>query len=133
MWLEVLFTVLSLCALVVCALLALDARESAIRAGQSEHRLSIMRGQVKGLEVGLTALDESHKKLAGRVYADQYWRGQRDEQPELQPSTAVCENWARSQTEGPMSAAARCECDYCEGKRADRAKRRASMRSGVKS
>lgn len=139
MWLEVLFTVLSLCALVVCALLALDARESAIRAGQSEHRLSIMRGQVKGLEVGLTALDESHKKLAGRVYADQYWRGKRDEQPELTPSafagvdSVECGNWAIAQREGPLSEAAKCECSYCEAKRADRARRRASMRSGVKS
>lgn len=115
---------------------------SAEKAEHSEHRLAIMRGQVRGLEVSLTALDESHRKLAGKVHADAYWRGQREEQPLLSPAAQVyagdeplgaCENWAIAQREGPTSAAARCECVYCATRRNDRANRRASMRSGVKS
>lgn len=111
---------------------------SAEKAEHSEHRLAIMRGQVRGLEVTVTALDESLRKLHGKVAADRYWAGKRDEQPELVPTEPdgrardVCENWSRAQSEGPLSPAARCECAYCQAQRENRAKRRASMRSGVK-
>ena len=139
MWLTVLFTGLSLFAGAVAALMAVMARESAAKAAHSEHRLAIMRGQVAGLEASLMGLDAKFQKLAGRVYADEYWRGKNDRQPELEPtapdgsSRDICENWASAQRDGPMSAAAQCVCAYCEAKRADRAARRAKLRAGVKS
>lgn len=102
-------------------------------ASHSEHRLSIMRGQVKGLEVAVVALDEQHKKLAGRVYVDMR-KDRKGEQPELMNGALpACDNWTAAQREGPASAAAGCECQYCNAKRAERAARRANLRAGVKS
>lgn len=141
MFMSVLFTVLSLCAGCVATLMAIMARESARKAEHSEHRLAIMRGQVAGLEASLMGFDAKFQKLAGRVYADQYWRGKRDEQPDLNltaptapdgSSRDVCENWQRAQQEGPGSKAAQCVCAYCEAMREARRARRASMRLGVK-
>lgn len=139
MWFQVLFTVLSLCGSVCATIMALLARESAARAAHSEHRLAIQRGQVAGLEAAMMGLDEKHRKLAGRVYADEYWRGQREP---LAPGDVLgavalsgdpCENWTTAQREGPTSAAASCACPYCDARRADRASRRAKLRGGVKS
>lgn len=143
MSLPLLFTVLSLLASVVATLMAYVARESAANAKHSEHRLSIMRGQVAGLEAALMGLDAKFQKLAGRVYADQYWRGKRDEQPDLNlnaptgpdgSSRDICENWAKAQQEGPGSIPAMCMCAYCESMRESRAaRRRATLPRGVKS
>lgn len=119
--------------------MAFLARQSADRAVHSEHRLAIMRGQVAGLEAAMMGLDAKHQKLAGRVYADEYWRGKPDRQPELEPTNPagdsydICENWQTAQRDGPSSPAAGCECAYCNAKRADRAARRAKLRAGVKS
>lgn len=130
------------CALIAAAFacyFAWRAGESAERAAHSEHRLAIMRGQVAGLCTSIEVLDDKHKRLAGRVYADEYWRGKRPEQAELEPHVVdvdvdvdVCENYQRAQQEGPTSPAASCACGYCEAKRADRAARRARLRSGSK-
>lgn len=139
MSLTLLFTALSLCAAAAAILFAHLARESARKAEHSEHRLAIMRGQVAGLEASLMGLDAKHHKLAGRVYADEFWRGKREEQPELNPrldppdGVVACDNWAAAQREGPSSPAAGCECAYCNGRRAERAARRAKLRAGVKS
>lgn len=138
MFLTVLCTGLSLCATAITAFLAVLARESARKAEHSEHRLAIMRGQVAGLEAAMMGLDAKHQKLAGRVYADEYWRGKRDDQPDLNiaaptapdgTSRDVCENWAKAQQEGPQSSAAGCTCAYCESMRAARAARRAKLRA----
>lgn len=138
MSLTLLFTGLSLLAVAACVFYANLARESARKAEHSEHRLAIQRGQVAGLEASLMGLDAKFQKLAGRVYADQYWRGKREEQPELEPtrpdgtSRDICPNWSLAQKEGPSSPAAQCTCDYCESRRAERAERRAKLRAGVK-
>lgn len=134
-----LYTLFALVAACVSAYFAWQAGDRARAAQHSEHRLAIMRGQVAGMEAWLTAQDEKFRKLAGRVYADEYWRGKNDAQPELQPSSAAgadhveCGNWTIAQREGPQSEAARCECAYCAARRADRAARRAKLRAGVKS
>lgn len=142
MFVTVLCTALSLCASIAATIMAFVARESATSAKHSEHRLAIMRGQVAGLEAAMMGHDEKFRKLAGRVYADQYWRGQRDEQPELNPaptepdgrSRDVCENWARAQQDGPGSVPSMCTCAYCESMREARAaRRRATLPRGVKS
>lgn len=137
---QFLFTSFAMLMFGFCAYFAWRAGQSAERAEHSEHRLAIMRGQVKGLEVGMAALDEQHKRLAGRVYADEYWRGKRKEQPDLLATPLpdegrflhtgpVCENWKIAQRDGPTSPGARCECEYCNARRADRAARRATLRS----
>ena len=108
------------------------AGQSAERAAHSEHRLAIMRGQVAGLEISMTAMDDRLKRLNGKVAADAYWNGQRAEQPQLQPLDGACDNWRTAQREGPNSDAAKCQCQFCEAARATRSARRASLRSGVK-
>lgn len=133
---QVFFTGFALLAVLACAYWAYEARAAAQKAEHSEHRLAIMRGQVRGMEVSLEALDARFKSLAGRVYADEYWRGKDDAQPELQPvgvEAPECPNWAIAQREGPQSEAAKCEDSYCAARRADRAARRAKLRAGVKS
>lgn len=133
--LQVLCTVSSLLSFALAAFYAWRAAECADRAHGSEQRLSIMRGQVVGLEASVVALDDRLKRLNGKVAREK--RGVPDEPIDPTdlafPPSAVCENWLRSQTEGPSSTAAKCECAYCESRRADRMARRASMRLGVKS
>lgn len=138
--LQFLLTACSIFTLGLCAFFAWQAKDAAANARHSEHRLAVMRGQVAGMEAALAGLDAKHQKLAGRVYADEYWRGKRDEQPELQPldpttfrNLPECENWRTAQRDGPSSPAAGCECAYCNERRADRAARRAKLRTGVKS
>lgn len=138
---QLLFTVFALAASVFATYMAWSARESARRAEHSEHRLAIMRGQVAGLESSVVALDASHRKLQGRVYADEYWRGKSEKQPELNiaapvgpdgTSRDVCENWQLAKQDGPGSKAAQCSCAYCEAMREARRVQRAKLRSGVK-
>lgn len=129
----VLFTVFALLCMLVAAYCAWHAHESAHAALHSEHRLAIMRGQVAGLEAAMTALDSKHAKLAGRVYADEYWRGKPSKQPELQPAAdepigGACENWTAAQQKGPLSTEAQCMCEYCTSKRDARARARATLR-----
>ena len=112
-----------------CVYFAWRAGISAEKASHSEHRLAIMRGQVRGLEVALAALDASHQKLAGRIYAGM----RRDREPANAEANELvagveCEYWAIAQQDGPNSEAAKCGCAWCEAKRAERARRRASMR-----
>lgn len=103
---------------------------NAEKAAHSEHRLSIMRGQVKGLEVAVVALDEQLNKLRGHVYVARR-KDRQDELPRV-PEGGECENWRTAQRDGPSSPAAGCECEYCNARRADRAQRRANLRAGVK-
>lgn len=145
MSLQLLFTGFSVLLLGYCVYFAWRAGQSAEKAAHSEHRLAIMRGQVAGLEASMEALNAKHNKLAGRVYADEYWRGKDDKQPELEPAAdfdpnaqrdafgIICVNWTTAQRDGPSSPSAGCECEYCNARRADRAARRAKLRAGVKS
>lgn len=136
---QVFFTAFALLACAVSIYFAWRSGESAANASHSEHRLAIMRGQVSGLCTSIEALDDKHRRLAGRVYADQYWNGQREEQPSLRPLApsaddgftiaGECANWTIAQKEGPSSTAAKCECSYCNARRADRAARRAKLRA----
>lgn len=96
-------------------------------------KLRAERDRVTTLERESDALRRWIKKLEGRFYA-----AAREEQEtpkhELAPviaSAPVCENYARSQTEGPNSEAARCPCPYCEERRqAKRAFRAQEARAG---
>jgi hypothetical protein len=90
----------------------------------SEARLLQQRGRIVGLEGAVENLDAKHRKLAGRIYADE----QHGNLPAPAAAVAgdVCENYARAQIDGPTSAAAQCVCHFCEAKRAERAQFRAA-------
>lgn len=134
---QLLFTAFALLASCIATWMAWSARDAAARAAHSEHRLSIMRGQVKGLEVAVTALDEQHKRLAGQFHVSK--RKDRQNGPldlaSIEPVNPddVCPNWAAAQREGPGSAPSMCACEYCESRREDRRRRRATLPVGVKS
>lgn len=108
---------------------AVIAAYCAFLAHRSEARLHGMRSELAAVGEDLMALGKAHRKLAGRVYADEYWNGQREEQPQLAPvgppPGEVCERYLTAQREGPLSAAARCGCAYCEFQRAERDRFRA--------
>ena len=128
---QIFFTAFALLACAISSYAAWRALEHARAAAHSEHRLAIMRGQVAGLCTSIEVLDDKHKRLAGRVYADEYWRGKRDDQAELVPQPSVgdpCPKWAQAKVDGPLSAAAKCECAYCDSQRAQRAAARATFR-----
>ena len=132
----VLFTGFQLLGLGLMCYLVYEANQSAKKAGHSEHRLAIMRGQVRGLELAVVAIDDQQKRLAGRFNVSL----RRDRDPPVEypvgpdgTSRDVCENWQLAKQEGPGSTAAACSCAYCESMRADRHRRRANLRTGVKS
>lgn len=91
---------------------------------------SLRRKLYDGL-ADLDRVDDSFRKLRGYVY------GKLQHEPSarlpilqnelVKPTTEQCENWATAQRDGPTSAAARCECQYCEGKRAERRQLRSAV------
>lgn len=98
-------------------------------------RLATMRSRVTALEGSAESLLAQHRKLAGRFYA-MLADIEDPEPPEslfeppaplVQSGLAVCENWAIACDQGPTSAAARCDCAYCNWQRAERARTRARL------
>lgn len=112
-----------------------DAAAAAVR--DCEAQALAFRSQtsrVLELERELATLTREVRKLSGKFYAMR--REVEEAQEELQlpaPENApVCENWQRAQDEGPRSAAAKCECDYCDLQRSKRAAlRRAQLPKNV--
>lgn len=131
MFFAIMLTACALC-VVVNAWLMLRAQRACDGAEHSSSRLITMRGRLTGLEGAVDALDRKHRKLAGRVYANE--REEREnaayeeDDPPRRPVPGPepdCENWLRSQVEGPSSDAAKCQCYICERKRRVRAELRA--------
>lgn len=120
MWLQV--ALLTACALFggLSAWFALMANRARDACAHSEARLLTQRGRIVGLETAMDALDTRLRKLAGRIYADEYHGNLPAPAPRPQTIDVACENYARAQIDGPTSAAARCECEYCSGMRAQR-------------
>lgn len=124
----------SLLAALVCAWCAYDARSSARLAESEAHTLRASKGRIVGLEHGLENLHHQHRKLAGRVYANERFDVVDDNQegselvpiPELD-GRVLCDNWKLAQVEGPQSRAAKCECQYCVAARAARSAARAAL------
>lgn len=112
----------------IAGVFARHAQVCAASAQRSAERLLGMRSELGAVEAALQSLTAQHRKLAGRVYADEYWNGQRAEQPQLdvhapvsERDTGGCENYRIAQIEGPQSQAAKCECALCVEARAARA------------
>lgn len=93
-------------------------------------KLRAERDRVTVAERELDALRRELRKLSGKFYAAQ-------REAEVAAALGVdlgdefgqldiCENWAVAKVEGPTSAAAQCQCNYCLAQRAQRdAQRRA--------
>lgn len=135
-WLQV--GLLTGCTLLLCASVwyARVAATAASDAEDVEQRLLETQGTVAALVAAVDKLSSAHRSLAGRVYADEYWRGKRDAQPELQLAAGVppspmpsssCANWSLAQELGPRSEAAACQCGYCSWRRAERERQRAQI------
>jgi hypothetical protein len=126
MWLQL--ALLTGCALFagLSAWFAVMANRAYAACQHSEARLLQQRGRIVGLEGAVENLNAKHRKLAGRIYADE----QHGNLPAPAATAAVagdvCENYARAQIDGPTSAAAQCVCEFCEAKRAERAQFRAA-------
>lgn len=85
-------------------------------------RLQLLRGEITGHSNALDNLTAQVQKLRGQFFAfkasveDSAEDPAPDELPRnLASFTAApfCENYGRAQLEGPLSAAAKCECGYC--------------------
>ena len=123
MWLLVALCTASALFAVLSAAFAWRASRASDACTHSEGRLLTMRGRVVGLEGALESLDSKHRKLAARIYADEHHGNRPSPHPverEIAHVQGACENYARAQVEGPLSAAARCECAYCVAMRAQR-------------
>jgi len=124
------------------------AMETAIRSMQQAQNSSMsLRGErhrVTVLERELDALRRELRKVAGKFYASQRElidanqdddRDLRDVSavreggsgPESAYRSPVCENYAAAQRDGPGSDAAKCDCNYCKGRRAAKESFRASQ------
>lgn len=135
---EILSTALSLFAFLGCLLAYTRAEREADRCCDlareyEQHVLQIKneRNRISALERDTEVLRNSLRKVSGAFYAslrevdDEPCRacGTRalNDKHEHVFSAPVCENYAIAQREGPLHAAARCDCNYCQGRRAAKA------------
>lgn len=137
-----LFTALGLLFALLSTWGALVAHWRAQECHGHAQRLATMRSRVTALEGSAESLLAQHRKLSGRFYAmlneledpqppnypdvDDVKRFN-ERQAELGQQLLVCENWALACDQGPQSAAARCDCAYCNWQRAERARTRARL------
>lgn len=112
---------------VVVVLAALRANASRVACDKSARRMEAMRGRLISLEAAVDSIDRAHRKLSGRFYAERQSR--EEERPTIADVDGKevwadddphCENYRLAQIEGPLSAAASCECDYCVRHREER-------------
>jgi len=101
----------------------LRIEELSTRFAQSQSAAVLVR--VAELEAGLEFLQRSNRKELGKLWKKVGLEKNEIAQPTL--LAATCENWAVAQREGPTSSAARCDCSYCETRRAEREHVRAQL------
>lgn len=121
--------------------MALYAQRAQMLCHQQAQRFLAMRGRLIALEGAHESLLLQHQKLAGKFHAAQRENSETSENvpsrepPSVGPAPAglrspasafrenvpYCANWQAGQVGGPLSEAARCECDYCNEMRARRA------------
>jgi len=94
-----------------------EAEAYALAVREQRDRLTVMEREVEALRREL-------RKLGGKVHAhiaSEQVDFVHDERAHVQARAALCENYALAQVDGPLSAAARCDCQYCSDMRAHRA------------
>jgi hypothetical protein len=102
-----------------------DAEAAKIAMIEDRHRIT-------ALERDVLALRRELRKLSGKFYAEQRMREPPDDDDDypgdVDPAQGpVCENWTASQTLGPGSSQAGCECGYCLMRRFERQALRAAL------
>lgn len=104
------------------------AMQYSLDAEREIARVLTLKGRVIALETSVESLDLKHRKLSGRVYATAAPRPvdeiDVDVDDDPRENAPVCGNFLAAQHEGPLSAAARCECAYCASMRAERGRLR---------
>ncbi len=93
------------------------------------------RNDLRARMVDLEAVDAAQRQLLVRIQRleGKFHASQRQQPEQVAPPVAPaplmqpCENYLRAQKEGPRSAAAACECAYCETMRAQRRAQRAAL------
>lgn len=141
---NILVTALSLVALVGCFLAytrceaqATDAHTYLMTVEKLLLGIRAERDRITTLEREIAALRRELRKLAGKFYADEREKGERDAEDQIADahvqtiSAPYCPNYELAQREGPFSDAAKCKCNYCGGRRAAKdAYRRGQARAG---
>ena len=136
---EILFTALCTVGALFALYGAYEARAYTRIVQKEAARLAALRGRVQSLEDGAESLLKQHRKLRGAFYAAQ---AEAEDELDAHEHNAelidagmapgpVCENYLRSQTEGPRSEAAQCMCAYCLGRRAERDRLRQRLPKGT--
>lgn len=119
-----LFTVFALVCALASGLSAYVAYRQACFASADADNLKQSTFRITALEAEIDTLRSAVAKLRGKVYAT---KAEPALVPDERAPAMLCENWARAQSDGPRSAAARCECDYCSYQRMLRAQVRAAI------
>jgi len=98
------------------------ARAHQLQVDRALAKILQLRGQIAGHDSALDSQLAQLQKLRGQFYA---LKAALEESPYPPPppeppqnrlfvdAPPVCENWAVAQREGPLSSAARCDCNYC--------------------
>lgn len=155
MWFQILLSLSTVLLTGLAALCALKASRDADDAHDQAWKIRKSAGAIEILRDDMDAITKRMSKLAGRFY-----RNLQDEPEPDDPAPVLvtpppgnwenangqriaCENWSAAQLDGPGSAAAMCDCGYCEAMRRARhdakaalvpksnADRIASMRKGL--
>lgn len=110
---------LALLGCIFCAAMAFRARNECVDTETSLRRLI---GRIAALEAELEVVTKQLQKLRGKLYASKTAEQEILTNEIARPflGGVICENWKTAQRDGPRSDAARCECDYCTAKRAER-------------
>jgi len=118
---QTLSTALALFGAAVACLMAWRAGILAERASEHEIQLRRQLGRVGALEEALASLSSQHAKLRGKFYSSLAPVDVEHVEVSIRDTGPTCDNWLTAQLQGPRSEAAKCECNFCTGRRAARA------------
>ena len=125
-WISTGLALVALSCCVFCVAQCFGARNE---CAETETSLRRSLGRIAALEAEADVLAKQLHKLRGKLYADKSGTDEKLQTEIARPFTQgiVCENWSTAQRDGPRSDAAKCECDYCTAKRAEREATRARL------
>jgi hypothetical protein len=115
------------------------ANDAQIASARAAGKLNAMAGRVIALEGALESLQAQHRKLSGKFHAAQHSETPPSADVGLAPAELrkpatpepaglqYCDNWEASLVYGPKSPEAKCDCAYCNWRRAERARTRAEL------
>lgn len=109
------------------------ANDAQVACGRAVGKLNAMSGRVIALEGAVESLQRQHRKLSGAFYQSR--NSDTPASPDVglapaevrSPALRYCENWQLAMMGGPHCDAARCDCEYCNWKRAERNRVKADL------